>query len=122
MNNKKKWTKSISVALLVALASLATTGLVLADHYDPAEGVAVTGLTAFNQYQAALDHMEEDRVAAFASAFDSKVNSRVAFEQYQTALDEARWEQAARVFELSTKDNEKSGDYFVPYHSPSYWR
>ena len=64
MNTNKKWTKSISIALLVILASVVTTGLVLADHYPPVGDVSVNSLKSFEQYQAAIDHMEWNHEAA----------------------------------------------------------
>ena len=107
MNNKKKWTKSISVAMLVALAALATTGLVLADHLTPVEGVAVSSQTYFDQYQAAIEHMEEDQNAAFVTFSTSNVSSLEAFTQYNEALEQMRQEQAARMFEATVS---KSND------------
>ena len=87
MNNKKKWTKSISVALLVALASVATTGLVLADHGTPVEGVAVSSLTSFDQYQAAIDHMESDLESATAALL-TKEATRGSFVPYLDEFDQ----------------------------------
>jgi hypothetical protein len=93
MNNKKKWTKSIMIALLVALASLATTGLVLADHYPPVGSVSRDSLTSFGQYQAAIEHMEEDRIATLTAARTKVVDlAGVRFVPYldefdQTSLD-----------------------------------
>ena len=80
MNNKRKLTKSISVALLVALASLATTGLVLADHAIPVEGVPVSSGIYYDLYQTALDHMEEDRNLAVETSLDkTNTSSRDTF-------------------------------------------
>jgi hypothetical protein len=80
MNTKKNWTKSIAFSLLVALASLATTGLVLADHYPPVGDVAVSSQTYYLQYQAELDHMERDRNAAVATSLNkTNISSHYAF-------------------------------------------
>jgi hypothetical protein len=68
MNNEKKWTKLIMVALLVALASFSTAGLVFADHFPPVTVVgSMSSLSSFQQYQAALDHSERAYQAAFAA-------------------------------------------------------
>ena len=73
MNTNKQRTKSISIALLVVLASIMTTGLVLADHYPPVGDVSVNSLKSFEQYQAAIDHMERDREA---TSLLNRTNSR----------------------------------------------
>ena len=67
MNIKKKWTKLSVVALLVAVASFTTAGLVFADHFPPVASGSMSSLTAYQQYQAALDHAESSYQAAFAA-------------------------------------------------------
>ena len=116
MNPNKKWKKSISVALLVALATLATTGLVLADHMNPVEGVAVSSLTYFNQYNAVIEHMEEDRVAA-ETALRTKVDTRSVerFEQYSRAIKLAEEEHDAAVIAASTRVDLGSYESFKQY-------
>ena len=111
MNNKKNRTKSISVALLVALAAFATTGLVLADHIVTVEGVPVTSQTYFNQYQAAIEHMEEDQTAAVTALSVSKVNSRDVFGQYAEAIEQMEREKNAALTRVDTR----SQSNLVPY-------
>jgi len=114
MNTKRNWTKSISVAVLVALAAFATTGLVLADHGKPLSGVAESSLTSFNQYQAAIDHMEEDQAAALTRVSTSKVNSADVFEQYNEALAQSERERNISIFRLSVSAV-SSADVFEQY-------
>ena len=99
MNTNKKWTKSISVVLLVAIASFATAGLVLANHDTPAMGVEVSSRLIFEQYNAVLAHMEEDlNTALFTSLSTADTSSRARFDQYSWAIDEMiRASEAASV-------------------------
>jgi hypothetical protein len=89
MNNKRKLTKSVTVVLLVALASFATSGLVLADHYSTVEGAVISSQVFFNQYQAAIDHMEENAIAAQSALAVSRVSSLDRFALYQAAIERA---------------------------------
>jgi hypothetical protein len=95
MNNKRNLNKSVTVILLVALASLATTGLVLADHIGTVEGAPVTSQTFFNQYQAAIEHAEEDADAASSKLWLSRVRRLTPFEQYMN--EELQREKEART-------------------------
>lgn len=89
MNTKRKLTKWTSIIVLVAIASLATAGLVLADHDTPVVGVEVSSKTYFDQYNAAIEHMERDRQAAFAALINARNSSAVSFDQYNAAIEQA---------------------------------
>jgi hypothetical protein len=135
MNNKRKLTKSVTVALLVALASLATAGLVLADHYGPVEGVPVSSKTYFDQYQAAIDHTEENAAAALARSINLREFSYVPYpdEFDQTFLDNVtphrsissevknlvelgKWGRLSELFaSLQAASTENSQSQYVPY-------
>lgn len=115
MNTKQKVTKSISVILLVALAAFATTGLVLADHIAPVESVGVSRMTSFEQYQAVMDHMEEDQAAAFARLNASRFNRMEVFKQYNQAIAEMQREQEARKSALSQRANDESQLFWDQY-------
>ncbi len=116
MNTKKKWTKSISVTLLVVLASLVTTGLVLADHYPPVGGVAVNSLTSFEQYQAAIDHLERDRTAALTTSFTSSDRpSQNSFVPYLDEFDQTELDREFTAITSLTSVDTRSQDNFLPY-------
>lgn len=87
--------KSVMVAVLVIAASLATVGSVFADHYPPAGASAARSAVAFEQYQAAIEHMEASRDAALAR---TRVSSMDRFSQYLWALEQMQKKQDAALF------------------------
>lgn len=66
MNTKQKLTKWTSITLLVAIASLATAGLVFAEHEIPIGGGAATySWASFKQYDAALDQADASQTTSW---------------------------------------------------------
>ena len=110
MNSENKLTKSMTVVLLVAFASLATTGLVLADHYPPVGSVSMSSLRSFEQYQTAIDHMEEDQAAAL-TIVDSSRN----FVPYLDAFDQTELDRRNVVITTQTSADTRTSGNFLPY-------
>ena len=110
MNNKKKLTKSISVALLVALASFVSSGIVLANHFPPVGSVSEVSVTAFEQYQAAIDHAESAYPSALASSTTVVLRSSASFAPYPDEFD--RSELDRRGVAITTVNRSEN---YVPY-------
>lgn len=117
MNTNMKWTKTISVALLVAITAFATTGLVLADHYTPLDGVSESSLSTFDLYHAAMDNMETDQADTVASLHtEDSTRGQVNFVRYldeydQTGLDRNSVKVKASITRVGTG----SQDSYMPY-------
>ncbi len=83
MNTKQKFTKWASITFVVALASLAFAGLVLAEHEIPFAG-ASSSWASFQQYNTALDEHTAELTA------DIRLNSWARTQEYIDALDRVR--------------------------------
>ncbi len=108
MNTKQKLTKWTSIMLLVAIASLATAGLALADHEIPVGSVERSSRTAFDQYNAVLAHMEENLNAALFASFNTRNNSAVRFDQYTMAIEQMIRSSEAAFATLTTRQSDDS--------------
>ena len=82
MNTKQKWTKWVGIAVLVALASVVTTGLVASD--TPPIGTDQSSWDRFEQILVAQEPMERDYNTDSPS---SGLNSWDRFEQILVAQE-----------------------------------
>lgn len=116
MNNKKKWTKLMMVVSLAVLASLATAGLVLADHFPPAVSGSMSSRTSFEQYQAALDHAESASQTAFAaSSARIAAGNSANFLPYPDAFDRSELDRQDVMVTVVTRESTNLVPYLDEY-------
>ena len=108
MNARQKFTKWTSILLLVAIASLATAGLALADHEIPLAALEVSSRTAVNQYNAVLAHMDENLNDLLFASFTARNNSAVRFDQYTMAIEQMIKSSEAASATVTTRQSDDS--------------
>jgi hypothetical protein len=124
MKRRKVWSRTAHVTLFVAVVSLVTIGFVLADRGNPTAVVSEgDSLARFQQYQRAIEMMEQEQNAAYAASLvKDDDSSQARFEQYQWAIEMSERAQDAAYAASLVKDDDSSQTRFEQYLGFPQWK